>query len=321
MAYTIIKKYVSKLKYIKKCPYSMKPIGITVHNTANDASAINEVNYMINNSSSTGFHIAIDDKEVVIGIPLTRNAWHAGDGNGNGNRKTIGIEICYSKSGGAKFNKAEENAAKYIATLLKEYGWTTKNIYKHQNWSGKNCPHRTIDKGWSRFIDMVQDELDVLKGKKKKDSTAKTEKEDKKSTTVSTVTTPKIDTIKEVQSWVNKEYAFANVVTDGVYGKNTQKALVKALQTELNQNYKKSLKVDGVFGSKTKNAIKTLTRGSKSDIVAVLQALLICNGCSKVCVDRYYGIDTHNAVKSYQKKMGLPSDGVAGKNTFAKLCN
>lgn len=316
MAYTIIKNYVSALKYPLKCPHSMKPIGITVHNTSNDASAKNEVNYMKNNKSSTSYHVAIDDKEVILAVPFNRNAWHAGDGNkGTGNRKTIGIEICYSKTGGTRFNNAEENAAKYIATLLKDYGWTVKNVYRHKDWSGKNCPHRTISKGWSRFVDMIQDELDVLNKKN-------TKSEDKKTSTSEAKNAVKndIDTIKEVQAWVNKEYAFADIVVDGTYGKNTKKALIKALQTELNQNYKKSLKVDGVWGSKTKSAIKTLKKGSKNDVVKVLQALLVCNGYTKVDVDGNYGTETYNAVKSYQSKKGLSADGKAGKNTFAKLC-
>lgn len=159
MAYTIINNYLPSSKYSIKSPYSMSPIGITVHNTANDASAINEVKYMISNNSSTSYHVAIDDINVVLAIPFNRNAWHAGDGDGNGNRRTIGIEICYSKSGGARFDNAEKNAAKYIATLLKEYGWTLSNVYRHKDWSGKNCPHRTMANGWERFLNMIQAEL------------------------------------------------------------------------------------------------------------------------------------------------------------------
>ena len=193
MAYTIIENYVSKLKYLLKCPHSMTPIGITVHNTANDAPAINEVKYMIGNASSTSFHVAIDDVNVVIGIPFDRNAHHAGDGSGNGNRKTIGIEICYSKSGGTRFDNAEKNAAHYIATLLKERGWTTKNVYRHKDWSGKNCPHRTMANGWERFLNMIQVELDKLNGK---------------NTTASTSTQ---QTIKSLDAW-------ANEVRAGKYG-------------------------------------------------------------------------------------------------------
>lgn len=156
MAYTIVDMYVPSSKYGKKCPYSMNPQYITVHNTANDASARNEVTYMRNNNSSTSFHVAVDDKEVVRGVPFNRNAWHAGDGNsGTGNRKSIGIEICYSKSGGARFDAAEQNAAEYIASLLKSYGWGVDRVKRHKDWSGKDCPHRTIDYGWQRFLNMI----------------------------------------------------------------------------------------------------------------------------------------------------------------------
>ena len=157
----ITKNICPETKWNIKCPYSMKPIGITVHNTANDASALSEIKYMISNNAETSFHYAVDDKEAVQGIPLDRNAWHASDGNGTGNRKTIAIEICYSKSGGAKFDKAEENAAELIAQLCKQYGWTINNVKRHYDYARdkKYCPHRTMDKGWTRFLNMVQEKM------------------------------------------------------------------------------------------------------------------------------------------------------------------
>ena len=151
---------VDSSKYSVKCPYSMKATRIVVHNTANDASANNEIKYMISNNNEVSFHIAVDDKEAVQGIPLNRNAWHAGDGgNGKGNRQGIAIEICYSKSGGDKFIKAEQNAAKLIAQLLKERGWGIDKVTKHQDYSRKYCPHRTLDMGWERFLNMIRAEL------------------------------------------------------------------------------------------------------------------------------------------------------------------
>lgn len=157
MSYTIVSMPISSSKYGKKCPYSMKPQYITVHNTANDASARNEVSYMRRNSSSTSYHVAVDDKEVVIAAPFNRNCFHAGDGRyGTGNRKTIGIEICYSRSGGARFDAAEDNAARYIASLLKAYGWGINRVKRHYDWSRKYCPHRTMDRGWTRFLNMVR---------------------------------------------------------------------------------------------------------------------------------------------------------------------
>ena len=153
---TIRKDLVDSSKYKIKCPYSMKPEGITVHNTANKASAKNEIDYMKNNNKETSYHYAIDDIEIVQGIPEDRNAWHAGDGNGTGNRKTIGIEICYSTGDKAKFEKAQKNAAEFVAYKLKEYGWDVDKVYTHKHWSGKHCPHRTLDEyGWDYFISLV----------------------------------------------------------------------------------------------------------------------------------------------------------------------
>lgn len=139
----------------------MTPQFIVVHNTANDASAENEINYMQSNSGETSFHYAVDDKEVIKGIPEYRNAFHAGDGMyGEGNRKGLSVEICYSKSGGEKFAVAEENAAEFIADLLILYGWDITKVRKHQDFSGKYCPHRTLDLGWERFLRMIQKYLD-----------------------------------------------------------------------------------------------------------------------------------------------------------------
>ena len=161
----VIQNLVLASKYSIKCPYSMTPEFIVVHNTANDASARNEVAYMISNNNQVSFHYAIDDKEIVQGIPENRNAWHAGDGaSGPGNRKGIGIEICYSKSGGQRFIEAEKLAAKFTAYKLYEKGWGIDKVKKHQDFSGKYCPHRTLDMGWQRFLDMVQSELNALKG-------------------------------------------------------------------------------------------------------------------------------------------------------------
>jgi len=161
----VIQNLVPASKYNIKCPYPMTPEFIVVHNTANDANAANEVAYMIRNDNKVSFHYAVDDKEIVQGIPENRNAWHAGDGtNGRGNRKGLSIEICYSKSGGQRFIEAEKLAAKFTAYKLYEKGWGIDKVKKHQDFSGKYCPHRTLDMGWQRFLDMVQSELNALKG-------------------------------------------------------------------------------------------------------------------------------------------------------------
>lgn len=155
----MIKLLIDESKYSVKCPYSMIPEGIAIHNTANDASARNEVAYMGRNNNQVSFHIAVDDKEAIQAIEFDRNAWHAGDGGtGTGNRKYIAVEICYSKSGGNKFLAAERNAAKVVADLLKLYGWGTEKIKAHRDFSGKNCPHRT---DMNSFKTLVSNYLEI----------------------------------------------------------------------------------------------------------------------------------------------------------------
>lgn len=152
----IVKQIVPQSKYAIKCPYSMNPTRIVVHNTANDASARKEIAYMTNNNYETSYHYAVDDKEIVQGVEENRNAWHASDGNGKGNREGIAIEICYSKSGGDRFIKAEQNAVELIVDILKRYGWGIDKVTKHLDYTNKYCPHRTLDMGWDRFIKMVE---------------------------------------------------------------------------------------------------------------------------------------------------------------------
>ena len=161
--YTIKQNLVASENYGIKCPYLMTAEFIVVHNTANDATAQNEVAYMIGNKNQVSFHYAVDDQEVVQGIPITRNAWACGDGaNGKGNRKGIQVEICYSKSGGTRFDQAEKNAAHFIATLLRERGWGIEKVKKHQDFRNKYCPHRTLDKGWNGFIQMIKSYLNDI---------------------------------------------------------------------------------------------------------------------------------------------------------------
>ncbi|ARO62419.1 N-acetylmuramoyl-L-alanine amidase family protein [Bacillus cereus] len=128
-------------------PYEMNPTEITFHNTYNDASAENEVKNVRNNSTQTGFHVAVDDIEAHQVIPFYRNAFHAGDGNGTGNRKSIGVEICYSMSGGERYRKSELNAIEVISDLMVRFDIPISKVKTHQERNGKYCPHRMLAEG------------------------------------------------------------------------------------------------------------------------------------------------------------------------------
>ncbi|WEZ19107.1 N-acetylmuramoyl-L-alanine amidase [Bacillus subtilis] len=198
MAISVRKNLVASSKYPVKCPYSMDAKYITFHNTANDASADAEIRYMIGNNNEVSYHFAVDDKEVVQGIPTDRNAWHTGDGNGadSGNRTSIGVEVCYSKSGGTKYKAAEKLAIKFIAQLLKERGWGVDRVRKHQDWSGKYCPHRVLaEDRWEEVKADIAAELKALGGKST--SSSSTKKSAPKASG-STYTVKKGDTLSEI---------------------------------------------------------------------------------------------------------------------------
>ena len=229
-------------KYSKKCPYSMSPSRIVIHNTANDAPAKNEIAYMHSNTNTVSFHFAVDDVEVLQGIPLNRNSWNAGDGRyGKGNREGISIEICYSKSGGERWLKAVDNAAKLTAKLLNDYGWGIDKVTKHQDYSGKHCPHRILDEyGWDNFLNLVKSYL--------------SSKEEK---------------VNAVLDWqraaIADGFKFEKYGVDGKWGKECESVAKNAVcKKRLIYKYKNLTKIvqnavgvsaDGKFGNDTKNAV------------------------------------------------------------------
>ena len=154
----IVKMLVPESKYSIKCPHQMNPEFIIIHNTANDASAMAEISYMIGNNNKVSFHCAIDNYRIVQGVPFNRNTWNATDGgNGKGNRKGIALEICYSKSGGERFEEAQKLTAEYTAYLLKQNNWGIDKVKKHEDfYPKKGCPHRTLSEGWQNFLNLVQ---------------------------------------------------------------------------------------------------------------------------------------------------------------------
>ena len=200
VGYKIVNMFKPSMYHIN-APYAMKPEYITIHETGNNATARNEVSYMNSNYNYTSYHVAIDDKEVVQAIPFNRNAWHAGDGSGKGNRASIGIEICYNKDNGfngaisARMEKAIENATLYAAYVLHQYGWGVDRLRQHWHWSGKNCPQKIRQTGrWDWFKNRVQQHLNAIK---------------KGSSSASNKTTSKPKVSKKPQGVSEKGWSFA----------------------------------------------------------------------------------------------------------------
>ncbi|MCY8950045.1 LysM peptidoglycan-binding domain-containing protein [Bacillus atrophaeus] len=316
MTIAVKKNLVSESKYKLKCPNHMAAEYITIHNTYNDASAANEVSYMIGNTSSTSFHFAVDDKEVIQGLPLNRNAWHTGDGtNGPGNRKSIGAEICYSKSGGARYKAAEERAIKFVAQLLKERGWGVDRVRKHQDWNGKYCPHRILSEGrWDEVKTAIEKELKALGGKTSSSSG---------SSSGSTYTVKKGDTLSGIAK--AQGVSVANLQSwNGIKDPNKIKVGQK-------------LKLKGSSSSSPKPSSKKSSFNLPSGTFKVESPLMHSNAVEQIQtalaalhfypdkkaknfgIDSYYGPETADAVRRFQLMNGLSIDGIYGSKTKAKL--
>lgn len=159
---TIIQDLIPKGR--KNRPGRVNPmLYITVHDTDNvnkGADALAHASYLKGDAAvkaQVSWHYTVDDKRVVQHIPDNEDAWHAGDGAGNGNRKSIGIEICTNSDGNRTM--AVDNAAELVAKLCKEHNIPIENVVQHNHWNGKNCP-RLLRAGnpysWDTFITKVR---------------------------------------------------------------------------------------------------------------------------------------------------------------------
>lgn len=112
------------------------PIGITVHNTesisvsSSTTMAEQYTRATVNDRmKDVRVHFYVDDVCAWQNLPLSLSGWHAADGSGNGNSKTIAIEVIGDSA------KAEANAVKLTAYLLKQYGLNAdSNLFTHTHW-------------------------------------------------------------------------------------------------------------------------------------------------------------------------------------------
>lgn len=137
-----------------------KRLFITIHQTGNlsrGANAEMHSRYM-NNGSPVTWHYTVDDKEVIQHLEHGIRGWHAGDGRGNGNLNSIGIELCVNSDG--DYNKTIANAIELVKHLMKVENVSIANVVQHNRWSGKNCPRQLRDGKngitWTTFINRVQ---------------------------------------------------------------------------------------------------------------------------------------------------------------------
>lgn len=118
-----------------------KIIGVTIHNTdwISTASVTTPAEQYTRatvngNMNDVRVHYYVDNTCAWQNLPLNISGWHAADGSGNGNRRTIAIECIMSSAYNDRDKKSEGNAAKLAAALLKKYNLSIDHLYTHTHW-------------------------------------------------------------------------------------------------------------------------------------------------------------------------------------------
>lgn len=196
----ITEKYLDNYNRPKRALKELK--AIVIHWTANvhkGANAIRNRNYFntkpfIKSESGkviyASAHYLIDDSNIIKCIPDKEEGFHCGAKwskykeaahalmgtelsstyNGDSpNKYTIGIEMCVNVDG--DFELTRQHTVELTQYLLQKYSLTSKNVYRHFDITGKDCPRMMLeDEIWQDFLDDVDNKSQpgngpVIKGK------------------------------------------------------------------------------------------------------------------------------------------------------------
>ena len=148
--------------------HSMEPQYLTIHDTGNTttgADAKTHSRYLkgqVAENVPVSWHFTVDESKIIQHLPLDENGWHAGDGaEGEGNRNSIGIEICENKDGDRE--SAEIHAAQLVVFLISEV--TSLKPFpgclkQHWDWTQKDCPavlRRGEVHNWEEWMKLIND--------------------------------------------------------------------------------------------------------------------------------------------------------------------
>ena len=130
------------------------------------------------------------------------------------------------------------------------------------------------------------------------------------------------DYVRKAQVHMNN-FAGAGLATDGLWGANSRKGLVKCLQRALNKDYGAKLTEDGILGSGTNGALGNhyVKRAEAQYLVTFVEIGLMALGYYNSSVESpgVFGGGLETAVRNFQKANGLICDGIAGKGTILKI--
>ena len=151
---------------------------IVIHYTANKGdSALNNTRYFANNTVKASAHFFVDENSIYTSVPIGDTAWHCGGGlQGKGghawfgkcsNSNSIGIEMCLLSNSGDVKKKTIQNTVELVKYLMKKYNISSKNVIRHWDVTGKNCPAPFIGDNnayWEDFKNRIESEENLTMG-------------------------------------------------------------------------------------------------------------------------------------------------------------
>ncbi len=156
-----------------------KLLGVIIHWTANfGATAKNHYDFFNkNNTRYAGAHVFIDKTGIYILVPLNEVTYHANESacrvaklkfgqviggkyrQWDANLTTIGVEECVEKDG-TIHPETRKNTEEFMAYILSENNLSVKDIYRHHDITGKNCPAYFVgsknDSAYTQFKNNIQ---------------------------------------------------------------------------------------------------------------------------------------------------------------------
>ena len=156
----------------------MRPTFITIHSTDNTSRSADALNHALamnkglrGRHNRTGFltwHFTVDDHSIYQSLPTNETGEHA-DYEGQGNRSSIGIEMCVNR--GNNLGSTIDRTAQLTARLMRQYSIPLNHVVPHMHWrmirysdgrdlGFKKCPRILLDGGrlgpkWSAFMAKV----------------------------------------------------------------------------------------------------------------------------------------------------------------------
>lgn len=267
---------------------------IVIHYTGNSTdTARNNAKYFKNGKRNASAHYFVDATEIVQIVKDSDASWGVGKKYSNAplwgkctNSNCINIEMC--STNGAISEATKQNTIELTKMLMGKYGIPVANVVRHYDVCGKRCP------GWNGWLPGNESIWNDFKNQLSGGTTPAPKPEP--------TPQPSGNEIIRLGQQHSINFTGHAIGVDGVRGPETVKNQIRVLQQALNLDYNAGLTVDGIWGSKTQNALGRhyVKRGETQYMVTAAEILCMMHGidCNGVECPGVFGAGLERAANA-----------------------